>query len=82
MERFLQKTLRDGWHSLRACWCCYDMLIALIGVKMEGRCRVYKSWRSQREVNYMKAIGEGKSMFWGSQKKAEYLKGSVRTGRR
>ena len=82
MERFLQKTLRDGWHSLRACWCCYDMLIALIGVKMGGRCRVYKFWRSQREVNYMEAIGEGKSTFWGSQKKVEYLKGSVRTGRR
>ena len=60
------------------------MLIALIGVKMGGRCRAYKFWRSQREVNYMEGWSKGKrkSMFWGSQKKVEYLKGSVRRGRR
>lgn len=52
------------------------MLIALIGVKLGGRGRVYKFRTGHRRLNYMEALmGEGGEYALGKPKKGRVLEG-------
>ena len=57
MGVFLQKVIWSGWHSLRADWWAYPMLIVLVRGEMGKEAkRIYRFWGGHKKVKFMKAL--------------------------
>ena len=58
MEVLLQEVICSKWHSLKAGWWEYRMLIVLVGRDEEGSCRVCRFWGDHRKAMYVSGAHE------------------------